>query len=101
MLVGLARVRTVARLGAAAACGLLLVGTLATCGGTKTVTKTVTVAGTVPNGGATSASNSLASGAHIFVQFACTSATASAGGAASPRTSPLSARLASSSPSRN
>jgi mono/diheme cytochrome c family protein len=41
------------------------------CGGTKTVTKTVTVVGTVPNGGATSVSASVAAGAHDFVQFAC------------------------------
>ena len=65
----MARVRTVARLGAALACGLLLAGTLAGCGGTKTVTKTVV--GTVPNGGATSASASVAAGAHDFTQFAC------------------------------
>src|SRR5436189_1708745 len=71
MLAGVARARTLARPGAAVACGLLLAGTLAACGGTKTVTKTVTVVGTVPNRGATSASNSVASGAHIFVQFAC------------------------------
>jgi mono/diheme cytochrome c family protein len=41
------------------------------CGGTTTVTKTVTVVGTVPNGGATSVSASVAAGAHDFVQFAC------------------------------
>jgi len=62
-----ARAWTVARLGAALACGLLL----ASCGGTKTVTKTVTVVGTVPNGGATSVSPSVAAGAHDFTQFAC------------------------------
>jgi cbb3-type cytochrome c oxidase subunit III len=43
---------------------------LAACG-TKTVTKTVTVVGTVPNGGATSVSHQVAAGAHDFVQFAC------------------------------
>ena len=67
MLAGVARVRTVARLGAALSCGLLL----AACGGTKTVTKTVTVVGTVPNSGATSVSASVAAGAHDFAQFAC------------------------------
>jgi mono/diheme cytochrome c family protein len=41
------------------------------CGGTKTVTKTVTVVGAVPNGGATSVSANVAAGAHDFVQFAC------------------------------
>jgi cbb3-type cytochrome c oxidase subunit III len=66
-----ARASTVARLGAAVGCGLLLAGTLASCGGTKTVTKTVTVVGTVPNGGATSVSASVAAGAHDFTQFAC------------------------------
>jgi mono/diheme cytochrome c family protein len=39
--------------------------------GTKTVTRTVTVVGTVPNGGATSVSASVAGGAHDFTQFAC------------------------------
>jgi mono/diheme cytochrome c family protein len=39
--------------------------------GTKTVTRTVTVVGTVPNGGATSVSASVAAGAHDFTQFAC------------------------------
>ena len=63
--------RSVARLGAGLACGLLVAGTLAACGGTKTVTKTVTVVGTVPNGGATSVSASVAAGAHDFAQFAC------------------------------
>ena len=53
------------------ACGLLLAGTLGGCGGTKTVTKTVTVVGTVPNGGATSVSASVAAGGHDFTQFAC------------------------------
>jgi cbb3-type cytochrome c oxidase subunit III len=71
MLAGVARARTVARLGAAVSCGLLLAGTLAACGSSKTVTKTVTVVGTVPNGGATSVSNSVAAGAHDFTQFAC------------------------------
>ena len=65
------RARTVARLGAGIACGLLVGGTLVACGGTKTVTKTVTVVGTVPNGGATSVSASVAAGAHDFAQFAC------------------------------
>jgi cbb3-type cytochrome c oxidase subunit III len=65
------RTRTVARLGAGIVCGLLVAGTLAACGGTKTVTKTVTVAGTVPNGGATSVSASVAAGAHDFALFAC------------------------------
>jgi mono/diheme cytochrome c family protein len=60
-----------ARLGAAVGCGLFLVGMLAGCGGTKTVTKTVTVVGTVPNGGATSVSASVAAGAHDFTEFAC------------------------------
>jgi mono/diheme cytochrome c family protein len=63
--------RTLPRLGSGLACGLLVAGTLAACGGTKTVTKTVTVVGTVPNGGATSASSMVAAGAHDFTQFAC------------------------------
>jgi cytochrome c553 len=66
-----ARAWTVARLGAALGCGLLLASPLAGCGGTKTVTKTVTVVGTVPNGGATSVGASVAAGAHDFTQFAC------------------------------
>ena len=49
----------------------LFAAAAAGCGGTKTVTKTVTVVGTVPNGGATSVSASVAAGAHDFVQFAC------------------------------
>lgn len=65
------RAGTVARLGAAIGCGLLLAGIVAGCGGTKTVTKTVTVVGTVPNGGATAVSASVAAGAHDFTQFAC------------------------------
>ena len=48
--------------------GLLLAA--AGCGGTKTVTTTVAVT-TVPNGGATSVSNTVAAGGHDFVQFAC------------------------------
>ena len=71
MLAPVARGWTVARLGAAIVCGLLLAGTLGACGGTKTVTKTVTVVGTVPNGGATSVSANVAAGAHDFTQFAC------------------------------
>jgi cbb3-type cytochrome c oxidase subunit III len=51
-----------------AVAGMLLVA--AGCGGTKTVTTTVT-ATTVPNGGATSVSNAVAAGGHDFVQFAC------------------------------
>ena len=70
MLAGVARARTFARVGVVAVSGLVCAGVLTGCG-TKTVTKTVTVVGTVPNGGATSASNSVASGGHIFVQFAC------------------------------
>ena len=65
------RARTVVRLGAGIAWGLLVVGAVAACGGTKTVTKTVTVVGAVPNGGATSVSASVAAGAHDFEQFAC------------------------------
>ncbi len=65
------RVRTIAGAGAGIACGLVLAGILAACGGTRTVTKTVTVIGTVPNGGATSVSASVAAGAHDFAQFAC------------------------------
>jgi cbb3-type cytochrome c oxidase subunit III len=61
----------ISRLGVGIACGLLVAGTLAACGGTTTVTKTVTVVGTVPNGGATSVSASVAAGAHDFTQFAC------------------------------
>ena len=66
----MARARTLARIGVALACGLLLIGSLAGCG-TKTVTRTVTVVGTVPNGGATSVSANVAAGAHDFTQFAC------------------------------
>jgi cbb3-type cytochrome c oxidase subunit III len=44
---------------------------VAGCGGTKTVTKTVTVAPTGTIAGATSASPEVAAGAHDFVQFAC------------------------------
>ena len=40
------------------------------CGGTKTVTTTVSIT-TVPNGGATSVSNAVAAGGHDFQQFAC------------------------------
>jgi mono/diheme cytochrome c family protein len=58
------------RLGAGIALALLATGGFVACG-TKTVTKTVTVVGTVPNGGATSASPQVAAGAHDFVQFAC------------------------------
>ncbi len=71
MLHRVARARTVTRIGVVVASGLLLVGTLGACGSTKTVTKTVTVVGTVPNGGATSVSPSVAAGAHDFVRFAC------------------------------
>ena len=62
--------RTLAVRGAAIACGVLAVAALTACG-TKTVAKTVTVVGTVPNGGATSVSTSVAAGAHDFTQFAC------------------------------
>ena len=84
----MARASTVARLGSVVGCGLLLAGMLAGCGGTKTVTKTVTVVGTVPNGGATSVSASVAAGAHDFTQFACAQCHGERGVAASPRTSP-------------
>ncbi len=50
---------------------LLSAGAAAGCGGTKTVTRTVTVVGTVPNGGATAVSDQVAAGGHDFVQFAC------------------------------
>jgi cbb3-type cytochrome c oxidase subunit III len=66
----MARARTRTRPAVAALCGLLVAAVLAGCG-TKTVTKTVTVVGTVPNGGATSVSHSVAAGAHDFTQFAC------------------------------
>jgi cbb3-type cytochrome c oxidase subunit III len=66
----MARARNPARLVAVGTCSVLLVTALAACG-TKTVTKTVTVVGTVPNGGATSASATVAAGAHDFTQFAC------------------------------
>ncbi|HEY8644500.1 MAG TPA: cytochrome c, partial [Gaiellaceae bacterium] len=59
--------RVFARVVAGIACGLLAAGALAACGGTKTVT----VVGTVLNGGATSVSPSVAAGAHDFTQFAC------------------------------
>jgi cbb3-type cytochrome c oxidase subunit III len=50
----------------------ICVGTfiLAACG-SKSTTTTVTVVGTVPNGGETSVSNTVAAGAHDFQQFAC------------------------------
>jgi mono/diheme cytochrome c family protein len=60
--------RTLPLLGAVLACALFVAG-LTACGGTKIVTKTVV--GTVPNGGATSVSTSVAAGAHDFTQFAC------------------------------
>jgi mono/diheme cytochrome c family protein len=50
---------------------LLLVAVVAGCGGTKIVTKTVTVAPTDTIAGSTSASPEVAAGAHDFVQFAC------------------------------
>ena len=53
-------------IGATRACALVL----AACG-SKSATTTVTVVGTVPNGGATSVSNTVAAGGHDFVQFAC------------------------------
>jgi len=62
--------RTFVRFGAAAACLCVCAVGLTACG-TKTVTKTITVVGTVPNGGATSVSTSVAAGAHDFTQFAC------------------------------
>src|SRR5512132_4278923 len=52
------------------ACGLLVLAALIGGGSTKTVTTTVSVT-TVPNGGATDVSNSVAAGAHDFTQFAC------------------------------
>jgi mono/diheme cytochrome c family protein len=64
---GRARNRT--PLAIAALCSIV-VAVVAGCG-TKTVTKTVTVVGTVPNGGATSVSQTVAAGAHDFTQFAC------------------------------
>ena len=70
MLAVVAGARSVTRLAAAIGCALLCGGVLTACG-SKTVTKTVTVVGTVPNGGATSASPSVAAGAHDFTQFAC------------------------------
>jgi cbb3-type cytochrome c oxidase subunit III len=62
--------RSVTRLAAAIGCALVCGGVLTACG-SKTVTKTVTVVGTVPNGGATSVSATVAAGAHDFNQFAC------------------------------
>jgi cbb3-type cytochrome c oxidase subunit III len=62
--------RSVARLAAAIGCALVCGGVLTACG-SKTVSKTVTVVGTVPNGGATSVSATVAAGAHDFNQFAC------------------------------
>jgi cbb3-type cytochrome c oxidase subunit III len=61
-----ARARAFARLVALCFCALFL----AACGG-KSTTTTVTVVGTVPNGGATSVSPTVAAGAHDFIQFAC------------------------------
>jgi cbb3-type cytochrome c oxidase subunit III len=66
MLAFVARARTPARLVATCACALLL----SACGSSSTTT-TVTVVGTVPNGGATSVSDTVAAGAHDFNQFAC------------------------------
>ncbi|HEU5213556.1 MAG TPA: c-type cytochrome [Gaiellaceae bacterium] len=61
------------------------------CGGTKTVTTTVTIT-TVPNGGATSVSNTVAAGAHDFVQFACAQCHGDRGqGGVSPSVPPLTA----------
>jgi len=59
------------KLGVSLLCGVLAFAVVAGCGGTKTVTRTVTAYGTVPNGGATSVSESVAAGAHDFTQFAC------------------------------
>ena len=66
----MAGARISARLFGAACCALLLAAAVTACG-TKTVTQTVTVVGTVPNGGATSVSDTVAAGAHDFTQFAC------------------------------
>jgi cbb3-type cytochrome c oxidase subunit III len=66
MLVVVARARTPARCVATCLCVLFL----AACGN-KSTTTTVTVVGTVPNGGATSVSATVAAGAHDFTQFAC------------------------------
>jgi cbb3-type cytochrome c oxidase subunit III len=63
---GSRRVITVAALFAFA----LAAVALAACG-SSSATKTVTVPGTVANGGATDVSNTVASGGHYFVQFAC------------------------------
>jgi mono/diheme cytochrome c family protein len=55
-----------------AVAGLVLVAAIsAGCGGTKTTTKTVTVAPTGTISGATSVRPAVAAGAHDFVQFAC------------------------------
>jgi mono/diheme cytochrome c family protein len=66
MLALVARARTLARLVATCVCALFL----AACG-SKSTTTTVTVVGTVPNGGATDVTNTVAAGAHDFNQFAC------------------------------
>jgi mono/diheme cytochrome c family protein len=66
MLTRVARARTLARFVAPCFCALFL----AACGSESTTT-TVTVVGTVPNGGATSVSPTIAAGAHDFIQFAC------------------------------
>lgn len=50
---------------------IALAATVVTACGSKTVTRTVTVIGTVPNGGATSVGPQVAAGAHDFIQFAC------------------------------
>jgi mono/diheme cytochrome c family protein len=71
MLAGVARARPPARFAVVAACFLPATLLLGACGGTKTVTKTVTVVATVPNGGATSVPSNVAAGAHDFTQFAC------------------------------
>jgi mono/diheme cytochrome c family protein len=66
MLASVARARSLARLLGLCVSALCL----AACG-SKSTTTTVTVVGTVPNGGATSVSPTVAAGAHDFTQFAC------------------------------
>jgi cbb3-type cytochrome c oxidase subunit III len=67
MLAFVTRARNPARLVATCVCALLL----SACGSSRSTTATVTVVGTVPNGGATSVSDTVAAGAHDFNQFAC------------------------------
>jgi cbb3-type cytochrome c oxidase subunit III len=62
--------RSLRSIGAAVAIGAFVTGTATACGSTKTVTRTVTVSETTPRQGE-AVSQTVAAGAHDFVQFAC------------------------------